>query len=269
MRENKNSPRCEVVSQKPSREKLFEEHFEGLYKERWSALRAALLEPDVRTTSKNPFGEPYHDYRLDPASLYPVKALGAEPGMSFADFCASPGGKALASVFAVKGEGEWYLNDLSAPRMNRLKAVLHDCLPPAVLARIRVSLGDASRWGMKFPGHFDRVLVDAPCSGERHMMAKPEELARWSLKAAKGLQVRQHSLLCAGLDSAKPGGRVVLSTCSIHPLENDGVIAKLLKSREGKFRILPIQEELGEATEHGWILLPDRARCWTHLFFID
>jgi 16S rRNA C967 or C1407 C5-methylase (RsmB/RsmF family) len=249
------------VSKKPSREKLFEEHFEGLYKERWSSLRAGLLELDIKTELKNPFGKPYHDYRLDPASLYPVKALAGERGMSFADFCASPGGKTLASVFAVHGEGDWYVNDLSPARVARLKAVLHDCLPPAVLARVRVSTGDASRWGMKFPGQFDRVLVDAPCSGERHLLAKPEELARWSLKGVKGLQVRQHALLCAALDSAKSGGRVVYSTCSIHPLENDGVIAKLMKSREGLFRVLAVHEELGEPTEHGWILLPDRAGC--------
>jgi 16S rRNA C967 or C1407 C5-methylase (RsmB/RsmF family) len=59
----------------------------------------------------------------------------------------------------------------------------------------------------------------------------------------------------------RPGGRVVYSTCSISPLENDGVIDKLLKSRTGLFAVVPVREEQGEATRHGWILLPDVCGC--------
>jgi 16S rRNA C967 or C1407 C5-methylase (RsmB/RsmF family) len=270
-----------------AREQLFEEEFARVYLERWNGLRSALLEPSAKTVLKNPFGSDWQDYSLDPASVVAARALDVRAGMKYADFCASPGGKSLASIFAVHAGGasvsaagagitaavscEWNLNDLSPARVARLRAVMHDCLPPAVLPRVRISTSDASRWGLRRAGEFDRILVDAPCSGERHLLGAPSELARWSMKAVKGLVVRQHSLLCSALDCLKPGGRLVYSTCAIHPLENDGVVGRLSKSREGQFRVLDVSAEMpsiasgiehagsleGEATEFGRIILPD------------
>lgn len=239
----------------------FEKHFGEVYGDRWPALRAALLEKDrEKVALQNPFMPAMQDYFLDEASLAPVRALQMVSGLRIADFCASPGGKTLASIFSVRGEGEWFCSDLSPARVQRLKAILHDCVPAEILReRIHVRQADASRTGMRFPENFDRVLVDAPCSGEKHLLATPRELERWSLKGSKRLAVRQHSLLCSGLDAVKSGGIVVYSTCSISHLENDGVIEKLMKSREGKFEVLPVREEKGEATAHGWIILPDVA----------
>ena len=239
-----------------SREHLFEEEFARVYGERWPRLKAALLEPSAKIVLKNPFSVDLQDYSLDAASVAASQALDVKRGMRVADFCASPGGKSIASIFSIMGEGDWHLNDLSPARSTRLRAVLHDCLPPAVLRSVRVSTSDASRWGLKRREEFDRVLVDAPCSGERHMMASPESLARWSMKAVKGLAVRQHALLCSALDCTKPGGAVVYSTCALHPLENDGVIEKLLKSREGQFTVTAL-EGMGEATTYGRLVLPD------------
>ena len=240
-------------------EQAFHKHFAEVYGARWPELHAALLKEPRKTVLQNPFG--LEDYSLDAASVYPVQNLAWEEGLVCADFCASPGGKSLAAIFAARGLGQWMCSDLSPARVKRLKAVLHDCLPTEVLQRVRVLQGDASRWGMRFPETFDRVLVDAPCSGERHMLEKPEELARWSAKGSKRLSVRQHALLCAGLDSLKPGGRLIYSTCSISPIENDGVIEKLMKSRKDQFSVIaPVASE-GEATEHGWILLPDICGC--------
>lgn len=239
----------------------FDQHFAALYGERWPALRASLLIEPRKHTLLNPFSQDLQNYILDEASLVPVKHLAAAPGQRVADFCASPGGKSLASIFALGGEGEWFCNDLSPNRVARLKAVFFDCLPEQVRRKVRISRGDASLWGQRYRAEFDRILVDAPCSGERHLLESPVQLERWSLKGSKRLAIRQHSLLCSALDSLKPGGRLVYSTCSIHELENDGVIAKLKKSRAGLFQVVPIKEELGEATEHGWIILPDRCAC--------
>ncbi len=234
----------------------FETHFSALYGERWVHLRAALLAAPKKISMINPFG--LAEYALDPASLYPIEQLDLKPGMRIADFCASPGGKSLAGIFALRGQGEWFCNDLSPGRVARLKAVLHDCLPPEILARVRVSCSDASRWGMRWKGEFDRILVDAPCSGERHLLASPQELARWSLKGSKRLAMRQHALLCSAADCLRPGGRLVYSTCSISEVENDLVIDKLLKSRPGQITVETCELATGEGTRHGRVFLPDR-----------
>lgn len=247
----KNSP-------KTDRSGLFEEYFISVYGERWPKLRDALLSDAHQEVLRNPFSNGLQDYRLDSASLLPAKYIDARAGQRIADFCASPGGKSLAMIFASEGQAHFSCNDLSPGRVQRLKAVFHDCLPPQILSKIGISKSDASRWGINRKNEFDKILVDAPCSGERHLLKSPGELARWSLKGAKGLAVRQHSLLCSALDCLVPGGRVVYSTCSVNPLENDGVIERLKESREGLFRVVPITESMGEPTENGWIVLPDR-----------
>jgi 16S rRNA C967 or C1407 C5-methylase (RsmB/RsmF family) len=249
------------MAKREDSKQAFHHHFGEIYSERWTALCEAMLREPRKSILQNPFGSEFQNYSLDEASVYPVKNLSLEPGLKLADFCASPGGKSLAAIFALKGAGEWLCSDLSPGRVQRLKAVLHDCLPRAVLQNVRVVQGDASRWGMRYKEVFDRVLVDAPCSGERHLLESPKELERWSLKGSKRLAVRQHALVCAGLDSLRPGGRMVYSTCSISPLENDGVIDKLLKSRPDLFDVVPVRESLGEPTRHGWILLPDTCGC--------
>lgn len=239
----------------------FEEYFKQVYGERWEALgRALRAEPAEKMLLQNPFG--LQDYQLDSASLAPAEALDIQAGCTVADFCSAPGGKIVAAIFtaakSARLEGvRFMVNDLSPARVARLKAVLHDCIPPEILSRIEVLRGDASRWGMKFKNRFDRVLIDAPCSGERHQLKSPQEADRWSLKSSKRLAIRQHALLCAGLDSATSGGRIVYSTCSISPLENDGVIERLHESREGLFRVAALPETAGEATRYGRIILPD------------
>lgn len=260
MRVDENQVKRKDRELKNGHKTAFEDHFAAIYGERWPGLRAALLRDLRQEVLQNPFG--LQDYRLDAASLLPPRQLQVLAGECVADFCASPGGKSLAMIFALRGEAHWFLNDMSPGRVQRLKAVLHDCVPEAIFrSRLHISRQDASRWGLDRPEHFDKVLVDAPCSGERHLLSSTAELARWSLKGAKRLVMRQHALLCAGLDSLKPGGRLVYSTCSINVMENDGVIERLSKSREGQFRVVPVVEEIGEATSCGWIVLPDRFDC--------
>lgn len=236
----------------------FDEYFNSVYGERWPGLKSSLLIAPKRATLQNPFGSGLQNYSLDEASVLAAQALDVQRGENIADLCASPGGKTLVSVFQLMGDANWICNDLSPGRVARLRAVLHDCLPPEVLARVQVIKGDGSTFGMRNKGMYDRVLVDAPCSGERHLLETPKEIARWSLKGSKRLAVRQHALLCSGVDALKPGGRAVYSTCSVSPVENDGVIAKIMKSRAGKLRLLKPAFAIGEPTEMGWIVLPDR-----------
>lgn len=240
----------------------FDTFYSSIFGDRWPGLKAALLAPETKKVLlKNPFAG-LADYSLDEASLFPASVVKIKPGFRVADFCSAPGGKLLSLLFQAVSDGvdlnqlEIFANDLSPDRIRRLKAVLHDCLPADLVPRIQVKRGDAGLIGLRYPQTFDLVVVDAPCSGERHLLHSPKELSRWTAKSGKRLAIRQHALACSGLDALTSGGVLIYSTCSLSPVENDGVIERLLESRENQFKVRKL-ETGGEATQHGRIFLPD------------
>jgi 16S rRNA C967 or C1407 C5-methylase (RsmB/RsmF family) len=195
---------------------------------------------------------------MDPASIFPAAALEVRDGDEVADFCAAPGGKSLILTESLRTGGRLVANELSDGRRARLRAVLHDYLPEDVLSRVRVTGHDATRWCLYETEAYDRILLDAPCSGERHLLANGEEIAQWSPARSKNLAVRQYALLASALAVVRVGGRIVYSTCSLSNLENDAVIARLMKKRAGEARVVRMEFALGEPTENGWVILPDR-----------
>ncbi|MCB0341989.1 MAG: RsmB/NOP family class I SAM-dependent RNA methyltransferase [Pseudobdellovibrionaceae bacterium] len=246
----------------------FTRYYEGVWGERWIKLKASLQQPSAKVSLPSPFSDTRSlPYELDPASLMPAAALQVKPGNRVLDMCSAPGGKALAMIFSVEGEAKFVLNDLSKQRLSRLNRVLKEQLPESVLSQVRTTHFDSSRWGMYEPEAFDRVLLDAPCSGEQHLLSRPAELAQWSLKRTKYLAQRQYALLCAGVQVLKPGGRLVYSTCTISPLENDQVISKYLKKKPNTVTVERVGSECGEPTEHGWIILPDQCQGQGPIYF--
>jgi 16S rRNA C967 or C1407 C5-methylase (RsmB/RsmF family) len=196
-------------------------------------------------------------YFMDPASIAAANALEVQEGDEVLDLCAAPGGKSLVLAEQLRNSGRLVSNEMSDKRRGRLRAVLEDYLPPETLERVTVTGHDGVRWCLHETEAFDRVLVDAPCSGERHLLADASEMKLWSPARSKNLAVRQYALLASAHAVVRKGGRIVYSTCSISPLENDAVIARLLKKREGEVRVLTPEISIGEKTEHGWMLLPD------------
>lgn len=238
----------------------FDEFYAKIFGERWTSLYKSLAEPLVKARLRNPLIEG-RDYFLDPASLEVARQLEVPEGGQWLDLCSAPGGKALAVIFSRRGECTSVLNEISKARRARLKAVLFDHLPSEVMARVRITGHDGTRWGLYEKNAYDCVLVDAPCSGERHLLESPTELKLWKPSRSRHLSVRQHALLCAALDAVRPGGLVVYSTCSISPLENDGVIEKLGESRVGQWTSEVVQSGLGEETKWGRLILPDRGEA--------
>jgi len=233
----------------------FYSYFESVWGDRWQGLREAMLqEPDYKEMKEGL----KKGYFLDSASLTPPEVLGVKPGMKVLDMCAAPGGKSLQLALLLQGEGELIANDLSSKRRARLKQVLQDHLPDHLLNIIRITGHDGSKWGLYQKEYFDRILLDAPCSSERHLLCNPSYLKDWSPSRIKSLSRRQYALICAAYDCLKPGGRLVYSTCALSQEENDHVINRLQKKRTGVKVVKPSQDFPGEELEKGFHILPDR-----------
>ena len=221
-------------------------------------------------------------YRMDPASIFPPLMLAPKPGESVLDMCAAPGGKTLvlaeqmfysqksawsaSSEEGVELEGVLVANELSPKRRFRMMSVMKNYLPQAVRKRVKIRGVDGSKMGLERKEAFDRILLDAPCSGERELMHKSKGLSDWKEKRSKNFGIRQYSLLASAFMSLKPGGTLVYSTCSISPHENDAVIEKLHKRKSGEFSVERSSWGVGEPTEHGQIILPFE-EGWGPIYF--
>lgn len=275
----------------------FEDFYKSVYGDRWPTLREALLKKETQAARWNKYRgtppsamsphllencfsaeniQPLRDdsglldfYIMDPASVIVARSLDVRSGDRVLDMCAAPGGKTLVLAEALGGEGELIANEISEGRRERLTKVIQQYVPREARDHIWVKGVDGVRFGLKEPGSFDRILLDAPCSGERHLLENQKEYDTWTVKRTKGLAQRQYALICGALLALKPGGRLVYSTCALSPLENDDVVKKFLKKKGDQIHVLPVEEvfsqtarALGsiayEKTEYGLSFLPDR-----------
>lgn len=245
-------------------EKLFELHYRDIYGDRWPLLRQALLE-ERKPVAFNEHLEA--TYYLDEASITAARLLGVEKGDHVLDMCAAPGGKTLVLASSLQGSGYLVANDRSATRRGRLKNVIANHLPESWRESVKVTAHDASKWGLYEQQAYDRVLLDAPCSSERHVLTDAKALKMWKPSRPKTLAIQQFAMLAAALEAVKVGGRILYSTCSIEPGENEGIIEKLFLKRADRFAIEHIVVPEAEQRSYGSIILPDRANGRGPLYF--
>lgn len=164
-------------------------------------------------------------YAMDMASLYPVLALDPQPSDAVLDMCAAPGGKAFTILQVIRSEsgGAVALNDCSASRVKRLNEVVQKCVTKGVKHSIRITRRRGEDLGRMEHSVFDRVLVDAPCSADRHNIDKWVSKNRFWPNAGKFARLQQ-SLLFSAFHAVKSGGVVVYSTCTMSTQENDAVV---------------------------------------------
>lgn len=236
----------------------FFDYYEKLFGDRWPNLLEALKGEGKATELL--FDENLEPYYLDEASVFAAKALGVEPGDDVLDMCAAPGGKTLVIASMLKGAGSLQSNDRSPDRRLRLSRVIEQSLPEDWSKIIHVSGYDGMKFGLHKKECFDKILLDAPCSSDRHVLNSPEHLKVWSAKRVKRLSVEQGALLASAVDALKPGGTVVYGTCALSPMENDDVVRKILKKRPS-MEFVPIEDLLpgADRTEFGVHILPDRS----------
>jgi 16S rRNA (cytosine967-C5)-methyltransferase len=170
----------------------------------------------------------------DEASQAIPLLLGVRPGDRVLDLCAAPGGKTPALVRAAGGNGLIVAADRHAHRVRAMRAQFERLgLPGAHL----MELDGAG--ALPFRIEFDRILVDAPCSGTGTLARHPE--IRWRLHPEQFSEFHelQSRMLQAALAQLAPGGRLVYSTCSLEPEENEDVVADILRQNRGGIRLVP------------------------------
>ena len=247
-------------AEKASGEERFEQYYGDIYGSRWPVLREALLKETNPVSLSEKLKEPYY---MDKASILAASMLPISENNTVLDMCAAPGGKTLSIALRLNGKGKLISNDRSASRRNRLISVLDTCLSPELRAIVKVTGHDSTTWSLHEKDAYDRILLDAPCSSERHVLTDRKALALWSPNRPKQLAIQQFAMLAAALDAAKDDAYILYSTCSICPLENEMIIEKLLRKRQGLFEEVDLKSlhpELNgsaESLSHGYIVLPD------------
>lgn len=266
---------------KGSGNEAFEAFYREIYGGRWDSLAAAFASPARQVSLAVKAGGGYElgsgtvggtcdgtigdtgqgraVYYLDSASVAAAAGLELPASGDILDACAAPGGKSLVLAARMPSGCHLVCNELSADRRRRLKAVLDSCLPPDIRSRVYILGADASSLCLRRQAAFNAILLDAPCSSERHVLADPAALAEWRPSRPASLARRQWALLSSAYIMLAPGGNLIYSTCSINPGENDGVVARLLAKHGGDLEVLFPDFPEAEKTEHGAIMLPDRA----------
>ena len=172
----------------------FDSHFLTLFGERWSGLRTALLAPTDTVAFSSGLTAPYH---LDSASVSAANLLRLPQKGEILDACAAPGGKSLVLASRMSEDSTLLCNELSSDRRRRLSDVLDAHLDIDHRRRVRVSGFDAAAAGGRLSerGRFAAILLDAPCSSERHVLRDQKALDAWSPARIRFLAQRQWSLL--------------------------------------------------------------------------
>ncbi len=236
----------------------FFDYFEGIYGDRWPALLEALKGEGC--AAELHFGENLESYFLDQASIFAAECLQVESGMEVLDMCAAPGGKTLVLASKLQGEGSLQSNDRSPDRRLRLQHVIENSLPESWRRIIHVTGYDGMKFGLHKKESYDRILLDAPCSSDRHVLNSPQYLKEWSSKRVKRLSIEQGALLASAVDALRPGGVLVYGTCALSPLENDAVVCKILKKRSSmELDFIKDIPQGADRTECGVHILPDKA----------
>lgn len=236
----------------------FEEYYSSLFGQRWQDLKESFFKENQAVEYKVPGSE--KSYFLDSASVFAALCLPVKGGENLLDLCAAPGGKTLVLASRMDENAVLSANERSPERKHRLSVVVETCLPPEISERVKVSCSDGSTWCTRQTECFDRILLDAPCSSERHVIADPKYLNSWSLSRIKTVSMEQWALLSSAYRLLSPGGILLYSTCALCPQENDEMIERLYKkfNKDNEaFELLEAAPDASEIKDFTTITLPD------------
>ncbi|KXG44074.1 RsmF rRNA methyltransferase first C-terminal domain-containing protein [Tepidibacillus decaturensis] len=219
-----------------------------------------------------PGKHPYHAaglyYIQEPSAMAVTEVLDPQPGEKILDLSAAPGGKSTHIVTKMKDKGLLVANEIHPTRVKALSENLERFGAKHIL----VTNESPNHLAKIFPEYFDRILVDAPCSGEGMFRKNPEAIAEWSESHVQYCAIRQQDILDEAQKMLKPGGTLVYSTCTFAPEENEGTIARFI-DKYPQFEIEPIPDTLAGLFKSGepkWVENDDSSklqftlRLWPH-----
>lgn len=179
---------------------------------------------DVGNTVEHALG---YYYVQEAASMIPPIVLDPQPGEVVLDMAAAPGSKSSQIAQYMKNKGVLAANDVKGQRLAALGINLQRC----GVKNTVVTLMPGQRFA-KSSLQFDRVLLDAPCSGTGTIRKSPKTINMWNPDMVRRLAALQKKLIITAWHVLKPGGTLVYSTCSTEPEENEGVVSHLLESQK-------------------------------------
>ena len=195
---------------------------------------------NVFQVSKHPYYYAGLYYLQEPSAMLPAATLPVDEGDKILDICAAPGGKSTELLQKINNKGFLVTNDISASRAKALvknievfggKNILITCETPDRLAGY-------------FTEYFDKILIDAPCSGEGMFRKKNSMITAWSEERPAEFAAIQRSILKEAVKMLKPGGMLLYSTCTFSPLEDEDSVGYLL-SLCNELSLVPIEKHEG------------------------
>lgn len=211
-----------------------------------------LLDETARP-GKSPLYHAGAYYVQEASAAAPAPLLDVQPGQRVLDMCAAPGGKSAQLAGALGGRGLLVANEYDAARANILKSNLE-----RMGVANAVVLNEApARIAAALPGWFDRVLVDAPCSGEGMFRKEPQAVRQHSQALVQRCAALGAQILDAAAAALRPGGRLVYSTCTFAPEEDEAQVGAFL-ARHAEFSTVLCSVGFGSPGE--------AARCGEHPF---
>lgn len=218
-----------------------------------------------------PGRHPYHAaglyYLQEPSAMAVAELLDPQPGDRVLDLCAAPGGKSTHLAARTGGASLLVANEIH----NRRVWELAENLERWGARKVMILNESPSRLAERLPGFFDRVLVDAPCSGEGMFRKSEAALRDWSPELVKSCAMRQSAILEQAARLTRPGGILAYSTCTFNPQENEQTLAVFL-TQKPHFELVEAAHLPGlsqgrpEWVEGGRSLPLERSgRLWPHL----
>lgn len=214
--------------------------------------------PQELRPGKSPYHEAGAYYIQEPSAMAPAAYLDAQPGEKILDLCAAPGGKSTQIAGAMRGQGLLISNEIHPARARILSENIERMgIPNAIVTNMA-----PAELSSHFPLFFDRIMVDAPCSGEGMFRKNDEAISQWSPENVALCAQRQQEILEQADLMLRMGGRMVYSTCTFSPEEDEQCILQFLDSHP-LYRL--IQVPLYDGMQHGLIKDAQSAiRLWPH-----